>query len=189
MICMRTHRIPAMRTLHSILLLIFAITTSAHAQHRGIIDEQTVDEQVQAASAELIGTWQGRLGDTGLRILFRFERTAGGAMRVLLSSPDEGTGIKPQSAFRLDGRSLHLEFDAVNVSFDGQVLPTGSALDGVLTVSTGKTFSLPMKRVDPGTIPYFLPRIKTNGDQEFEYNYQAPEQEVRNGPRIDPLHG
>ena len=165
-----------MRTLHSILLLIFAITTSAHAQHRGIIDEQTVDEQVQAASAELIGTWQGLLGDTGLRILFRFERTAGGAMRVLLSSPDEGTGIKPQSAFRLDGRSLHLEFDAVNVSFDGQVLPTGSALDGVLTVSTGKTFSLPMKRVDPGTIPYFLPRIKTNGDQEFEYNYQAPEQ-------------
>ena len=80
-----------MRTLHSILLLIFAITTSAHAQHRGIIDEQTVDEQVQAASAELIGTWQGLLGDTGLRILLRFERTAGGAVRVLLGSPDEET--------------------------------------------------------------------------------------------------
>jgi len=165
-----------MRTLHSILLLIFTITTSAHAQPRGIIDEQTLDEQVQDASTELIGTWQGLLSDTGLRILFRFERTAGGAMRVLLNSPDEGTGTKPQSAFRLDGQSLHLEFDAVDVSFDGQVLPTGSDLDGVLTVSSGRTFSLPMKRVDPGTIPYFLPRIKTNGDQEFEFNYQAPEQ-------------
>ena len=85
-----------MRTLHSILLLIFAITTSAHAQPRGSIDEQTRHEQVQTASAELIGTWQGLLGDTGLRILFRFERTAGGAMRVLLSSPDEGTGARRQ---------------------------------------------------------------------------------------------
>ncbi len=165
-----------MRSLHSIPLLLFAVIAAVHAQPRGIIEEQTLAEEVQAASAELTGTWQGLLGDTGLRILFRFERTAGGAMRVLLCSPDEGTGVKPQSAFSLDDGSLHLEFDAVNVSFDGQVLSTGSAIDGVLTVSTGETFSLPMERVDPGTIPYFLPRIKTNGDQEFEYNYQAPEQ-------------
>ena len=167
MICMRTHWIPAMRTLQSILLLIFAITTSAHAPPRGVVDARTRDEQVQAAPAKLIGTWQGLLGDKGLRILFRFERTAGGALRVLLASPDEGTGVKPQSAFRLDGQSLHLEFDAVDVSFDGLVRATGSGLDGVLTVSSGRTFPLLMKRADPGTIPYFLPSIKTNGDQEF----------------------
>ena len=65
-----------MRTLHSILLLIFTITTSAHAQPRGIIDEQTLDEQVQAASAELIGTWQGLLGDTGLRIRIDYDKDA-----------------------------------------------------------------------------------------------------------------
>ncbi len=170
-----------MLTVHST-LLVFAITVSAHAQSRGTIDEQTVDKQVQAASDKLIGTWQGLLGDTGLRIMFRFERTAGGAMRVLLCSPDEGTGLKPQTAFRLDDRSLHLEFDAVKVSFDGKVLPTGSAIDGALTVSTGRTFPLPMKRADPATTPYFFPRIKKNGDQEFKYKYQAPEQVEGNWP-------
>lgn len=80
------------------------------------------------AQKSVIGTWKGRITPQ-LRIVFHFDRSAGGALYGTLDSPDQGVNGMDLSAVRQDGDSLVAEVQVAHARY-AAVFTSDSTLSG-----------------------------------------------------------
>ncbi len=78
------------------------------------------------------GFWESTLKYPGIeeRIVFKFFRMPNGTLKAAMLRPDVTDGEIPVTKLALEDGHLHLEITSLNVSFDGQIRPEGSVIEG-----------------------------------------------------------
>jgi fermentation-respiration switch protein FrsA (DUF1100 family) len=94
-------------------------------------------------AGRLLGTWLGTLevGVVRLRVVFRFSKDAGGALKGVADSPDQGTKDIPVQSIELTGDGVRLSLPSLGATFEGG-FRGGSEISG--TWKQGPT-SLPLR--------------------------------------------
>lgn len=126
---------------------------------------------------QFVGTWQGHLGETGLRFVLRLKLAQNGRLTGLMNSPDEESGNLPVSRSRVDGITLHLTFSAVDGTFEGTLGAEGREVNGVYINDSGARFEVRLTKVEPGFIDFLDPRVDEDGQPIRHFTYQPPPQE------------
>ncbi|HEY4902851.1 MAG TPA: hypothetical protein VIH89_05200 [Candidatus Sulfotelmatobacter sp.] len=83
---------------------------------------------VCAHAQDIVGDWQGTLstGMGELRIVLHVTKSADGALKAILDSPDQGVGGMPVDSITLDGNKLKFTVNVVKGSYEGTVKNSGS---------------------------------------------------------------
>lgn len=107
----------------------------------------------QEPSSGLAGDWEGTLdaGTAKLRLALHITRGADGLHLGNMVSLDQGNSQIPITRAAVDGRSVTLEFAAVNGTFQGELNADASQLAG--TWSQGMPMALTFTRKAPGAAP------------------------------------
>jgi len=123
------------------------------------------------APAPIEGVWQGVLRVQGgeVRVVFHFERGAGGELTGSINSPDQGFAGIPLSV-AVEGTRVRIEVAAAAGEFEGQLAADGQSLDGVWRQS-GLELPLRLERTadapatpqrpqePPGLVPYRVEEV------------------------------
>ena len=83
---------------------------------------------------DIEGTWQGTLvfpGKIELRVVFKISRGSDGSLKATMLRPDERSDEIPVTEITLESRHLLLEVASIKGSFEGDIIPDGSAIEGV----------------------------------------------------------
>ena len=104
----------------------------------------------QEPAPDLAGDWAGTLeaGAASLRLTLHVTKTSDGLYVGTLVSVDQGNAQIPLGSADVKGRSVTLQFPAVNGSFTGSLSAGGGELSGTWT--QGMPLPLTFKRTGPG---------------------------------------
>ena len=94
--------------------------------------EITVAQVSPANAVKIMGTWGGSMsaGTQTLQIIFHLEANAGGVLRAIMDSPDQGQFGLPVNRASFDGNILRLELDYADASFEGTMAADGFSIEG-----------------------------------------------------------
>ena len=81
-----------------------------------------------ASAQDIVGDWQGPLTTPmgEMRLVVHVTKTADGALKAVMDSPDQGLAGAPLDTFTLDGSKVHFTLDIAKGAFDGSLKGSGT---------------------------------------------------------------
>ncbi len=96
-------------------------------------DEETEQTPATLPDTDVQGSWIGTLmapAGVQLRVVFNLTKTEAGSLTGTLDSPDQGANGIPLGEISGSGESITINVPSVGGTFEGTILPDGSAIDG-----------------------------------------------------------
>jgi len=121
------------------------------------------------------GTWEGVLNveGTDLRVVFKINKEADGALTAVMDSPDQGAMDIPLDTVTFDDGTLRLEWEAAQASYEGKMNEDGSEIEGAWEQG-GVSLPLVVKRADKA------PELKRPQEPKKPYPYDEEEVSYEN---------
>src|SRR5215831_18882975 len=110
----------------------------------------------------IVGEWEGIINK--LRLVFVFEETAEGRLKLKLTSPDQGNAVVPVDSVSFARRQLDVEMKAIGASYVATLSAAGDSFTGTWAQGTA---NLPLTLHRPQAVAFTL-KLRTIGTVPLE---------------------
>jgi RNA polymerase sigma factor (sigma-70 family) len=121
------------------------------------------------AGSDLQGAWEGILGNgnVALHLTLKIAEPSPGTFQAQLADPDQGMMNLPANSLTYHAPNMHVQWDAFNAAFDGEVNNQDDKLVGAWK-QNGNKQPLTFRRAQAGTTPV--------AEEQKDYGTGAPDQ-------------